>query len=114
MTKEQIGALVRGATLYHTLAEGASHGAGVAIFYFDPNGRAAARLPSGKLMAGVYRVEDGGYVVDWDNGLQNSRSILAKEGGLLVCRNAVDGQLRSTVERIMFGDPEDLAGTARA
>lgn len=108
MTLDQIDALVRGATLYHRLAEGSQQGAGVAIFYFDNDGRAAARLPSGKQMVGNYYLEDGGYVMNWDGGLQNSRSTLVKEDGALVCRNATDGVLRSTIEKIVFGNPEGL------
>lgn len=109
LSTEQLATLVRGATLYHRLAPGAPQGEGEAAFYFDRNGRAAARLPNGTLMRGSYVVENGAYRMDWDGGLQNSRSTLTQEAdGTYACRNAADGTLRSIVTRVRDGDTETL------
>ena len=110
LNDQQLADLVIGSTLYHQLAPGSPQGEGEAVFYFGAEDRAAARLPSGKLMRGSYSIEDSAYRLNWDGGLQNSRSTLSPEpGGGYACRNAENGTLRSTVVRIDKGDPESIS-----
>ena len=109
LNDQQLAGLVIGSTLYHRLAPGSPQGEGEAVFYFGPEGRAAARLPSGKLMRGAFCIEDSAYRLNWDCGLQNSRSTLSPEpGGVYACHNAESGTLRSTVVRIEKGDTESI------
>ncbi|MEE1655983.1 hypothetical protein VB618_07230 [Microvirga sp. CF3062] len=108
MNAEQIDGLIRGATVYHRLTDGSPHGAGEVAFYFEPDGRAVARFPSGKIQTGAWQIEGDVYRLDWDGGLQNSRSSLTKEDGAIVVRNASDGVVRSRIIRIVPGNAEGL------
>lgn len=108
MNAEQIDGLIRGATVYHRLPEGSSHGTGEVAFYFGQDGRAIARFPGGKSQTGTWRIEGDTYRLDWEGGLQNSRSSLTKENGSIVVRNAADGTVRSQIVRIVPGNPEGL------
>ena len=112
MTRQQLAELVIGNTLHHELAAGSPQGDGTAVFYFAPDGRATARLPSGRIMQGDYEVDDGGYRLNWDRGLQNSRSSLNYEDGVLTCRNRSDGALRSIIAKIAAGDAEEISAPA--
>jgi hypothetical protein len=105
---EQIDALIRGSTIYQQLAEGSPLGVGEVAFYFEADGRAAARMPDGKVRTGVWRIDGNQYRVDWDGGLQNSRSSLTKANGSIVVRNATDGTTRSTINKIVPGNVEGL------
>ena len=108
MNADQLDSLIRGCTLYHELAEGSPQGQGEVAFFFGDGGGAAARLPSGKVMRGSWRIDGGAYRLDWDGGLQGSRSFLTKEGGSITVRNAADGVVRSKVVKIVPGNPEGL------
>jgi hypothetical protein len=46
--------------------------------------------------------------VDWDGGLQNSGSTLTKANGSVVVRNAADGAIRSTINKIVPGNVDSL------
>jgi hypothetical protein len=108
MNADRIDGLIRGATIYHQLTGGSPHGAGEVAFYFGPDGRAAARFPSGKVQTGAWQIEGDAYRLDWDGGLQNSRSSLTKEDGAIVVRNASDGVVRSHIVRVVPGNAEKL------
>ncbi len=108
MNADQLDGLVRGCTFYHELAEGSPQGEGEVAFFFGDDGRAAARLPSGKVMKGTWRIDGDVYCLDWDGGLQGSRSSLTKEAGSIVVRNAADGVVRSTIKRIVPGNSEGI------
>jgi hypothetical protein len=108
MKAEQIDGLIRGATVYHRLPEDSPHGAGEVAFYFGMDGRAVARFPSGKVQTGVWQIEGDAYRLDWDGGLQNSRSSLTKEDGSIVVRNVSDGAIRSRIIKIVPGNAEGI------
>ncbi|MBV9079454.1 MAG: hypothetical protein JO048_18475 [Methylobacteriaceae bacterium] len=110
LTTEDLLRLLPGRTLHHELAPGSPQGEGLALFHFGADGRAVARLPGGRLISGAYRIQDDAYVLDWDGGLQNSRSTLTPdESGRYICRNAETGAVRSTVVDVVDGDPAGLS-----
>jgi hypothetical protein len=78
------------------------------VFHFGEDGRAAARMPDGKIRTGVWRIDGDVYRVDWDGGLQNSGSSLTKANGSIFVRNAADGAIRSTINKIVPGNVEGL------
>lgn len=112
MKSDQIDGLLRGATAYHRLAEGSALGQGEVPFYFGSDGRAAARMPNGVVRTGAWRIGDDSYYLDWDDGLQNSRTFLEKAISSIVARNADTGSVRSSIVRIVPGDAEGLLETA--
>jgi hypothetical protein len=105
---QQIDGLIRGSTIYQQLAEGSLLGVGEVAFYFGEDGRAAARMPDGKVRTGAWRIEGDLYRVDWNGGLQNSGSSLTKTNGSIVVRNEADGAIRSTISKIVPGNVEGL------
>lgn len=108
MNGQQIDGLIRGSTVYMQLAEESPHGVGELAFHFGEDGRAAARMPDGKVRTGVWRIDGNLYRVDWDGGLQNSGSTLTKANGSIVVRNAADGAIRSTINKIVPGNVDGL------
>ena len=108
MNAQQIDGLIRGSTVYQRLSEGSPLGVGEVAFHFGEGGRAAARMPDGKIRVGVWRIDGDLYRVDWDGGLQNSGSSLTKVDGSIVVRNTADGSVRSTITRIVPGNVEEL------
>ncbi len=108
MTGAQIDGLIRGNTVHQLLAPGSPLGVGEVAFYFSDGGRAAARMVGGSVRKGSWQIDENGYRVDWDGGLQGSRSTLTKENGAILVRNAADGALRTTITKIVPGNPEGL------
>ena len=108
MNGQQIDGLIRGSTIYMQLAEDSPLGVGEVAFHFGEDGRAAARMPDGKVRTGVWRIDGDLYRVDWDGGLQHSGSTLTKANGSIVVRNAADGAIRSTINKIIPGNIDGL------
>ena len=108
MTGEQIDGLIRGNTVYQRLAPGSPLGVGDVAFYYSDTGAAIARMPDGSVRTGLWQIEENCYGVNWNGGRQNSRSMLTKEDGSIHVRDAADGKLRTTIVKIVPGNPEGL------
>jgi hypothetical protein len=108
MTGEQMDGLIRGNTVYQRLAPGSPLGIGEVAFYFGESGRAAARMVDGTVRTGAWRIDGDCYRVDWDGGLQNSRSALIKEKDGVSVRNVADGAVRTTITKVVPGNVEAL------
>ena len=110
LDRDQVATLITGNTLYVQIppgAPGAPEG-GVAPIYYGTDGYAAAALPAGLKLVGVWALVDEGYCVDWENGPKNSCSILAREPDHFVVLDASTHDPRGTVNQIMTGNPEGL------
>ncbi|MEE1656942.1 hypothetical protein VB618_12100 [Microvirga sp. CF3062] len=109
MNADQIDGLLRGATAYHKLVDNSPLGQGEVPFFFGEDGQAAARMPDARVRTGTWHLEEKAYCLNWDDGLQNSRTVLTKVDGTIVASNADTGVARSTIVRVVPGDAEGLA-----
>lgn len=106
-TADEIASLLAGSTLYHRPVEGSAHGPTLIPMYFAADGHMFAAM-GGTVRRARWTVFGGGYQLDWDNGLQGSRSIIERLDGRLVTINPDGRTPRSTIEQIAKGDPENL------
>ena len=110
-TAEQLDALLTGNTVYLDVPAGGPMGdGGEAPVRFGTDGAMYARLPTGVLMVGEWRLDDARYCVDWDPAPKGSCTSVAREDGTLLFVDANTGANRGTVMRIEPGDPEGFGG----
>lgn len=110
LSTDQLSPLITGNTLYVTVPAGApgAPDGGVAPIYYAPDGTAAAQLPAGLKLVGTWRMGDGSYCIDWDNGPKNSCSKLMREESAFVILDAASRDPRGRVFTIATGNPEAL------
>lgn len=106
----QLDALLTGNTAYITVAEGnaAAPNGGMAAFKFGADGASAAKLPTGTMLVGKWRLDDGKYCVYWDGGIQNSCTKIVKSADGIMLMDAATGEARGRIEKIVTGNPESL------
>ena len=107
----QLDALLTGNTVYLAIPPGGPGGpdGGIAPVKYGADGSAAAVLPVGTTLVGTWRLEEGHYCVDWENGPKNSCTEMRRteDGGLMLFEIA-EGQPRGRVDRIVPGNPEGI------
>ncbi|MGR3511713.1 MAG: hypothetical protein ACU0GG_03045 [Paracoccaceae bacterium] len=107
---EATEALINGNTLYVEIpagTPGAPEG-GTAPIYYGTDGAAAAQLPGGPKLVGVWSMTANGYCIHWENGPKNSCSVLQRGDAMFLIVDAASGDPRGTVTRIATGNPENL------
>lgn len=110
LSTEALGELLPGKTLYIEVPPGGPGGpdGGIAPFYFGEDGAAAAKLPAGMTLVGTWRLEDGQYCVDWENGPKNSCSGISGTPSNYAIIDTSTGETRGAVAEIQSGNPENL------
>lgn len=110
MDTSQLSALITGNTLYVDVPAGApgAPDGGTAPIYYSKDGSAAAQLPAGLKLVGAWRLEEGRYCIDWDNGPKNSCTQLVRGSDGFVVMDAAKGEPRGMITRIATGNPENL------
>lgn len=110
MNTSQISALITGNTLYVEIpagAPGAPEG-GTAPIYYSSDGSAAAKLPAGLKLVGTWKLDDGRYCIDWENGPKNSCTQLVRGADGFIVMDTALGEPRGLVKRISVGNAENL------
>ncbi len=110
MDAAQLSALITGNTLYVDIpvgAPGAPEG-GTAAIYYGEDSSAAAQLPAGLKLIGTWRLEEGHYCIDWDNGPKNSCSQLVRGADGFIVMDVALGEPRGIITRIATGNAEDM------
>lgn len=59
-------------------------------------------------LVGKWKLEDGHYCVDWDNGPKNSCTKIVKTETGIELIDVESGNIRGTVDRVVPGNPEQL------
>ncbi|ABD54213.1 hypothetical protein [Jannaschia sp. CCS1] len=110
MDTEQLSAIIAGNTLYVDIPAGApgAPDGGTAPIYYSMDGSTTAQLPAGLTLIGTWRLEDGAYCIDWDNGPQNSCTQLIRGADGFIVMDPTLGEPRGMVTRIVTGNAEDL------
>ncbi|MCG6857042.1 MAG: hypothetical protein LJE67_03155 [Salaquimonas sp.] len=78
-----------------------------AVIYYQDADKAHMLLPDGTALSGKWRLEKGGYSVDWTNGPNASWSLDNYASGRIGYVDAT-GTRRADLTRIEFGNPENL------
>jgi len=78
-----------------------------AYVYFNTNGDAHMRLDDGESRRGHWRLLDGGYATDWENGVTGSW-LIDHEPGTMNYINR-DNAVRFRMLGVLFGDAKGLA-----
>lgn len=110
MNTAQISALIAGNTLYVDMPAGApgAPDGGTAPIFFESDGSASALLPAGRKLVGAWRLEDGSYCVDWDNGPKNSCTQIVRGAVGFIVTDASRDEPRGVITRIATGNAENL------
>lgn len=110
LDQAQLDGLLTGNTVYLNVPAGTpgAQNGGVAPFYFGKDSRAVARLPEGRTLEGIWRMDGAGYRVDWSNGPKNSCTYVLKRGDDIAMMDAATDAERGFMTKIVPGNPEAL------
>jgi hypothetical protein len=100
LQKENLAILIPGTT--HVLERNGKE----AYVYFDNEGAAHMLLDDGEARSGRWRMLDGGYVADWENGT-TGRWTLDHEPGAMTYVNQ-DNAVRFRMIGVLFGNAKEL------
>lgn len=110
LNADQLSMLVTGNTLYVELPEGApgAPDGGTAPIFYGLDGNAAAQLPDGPKLVGVWALRGDRACVDWRNGPKNSCTRYERGSDAFVALDAARNAPRGAVRRVAVGNPENL------
>ena len=110
MNTSQLSALIAGNTLYVEVPAGTpgAPDGGTAPIYYSSDGSAASKLPAGLKLVGTWKLDDGSYCIDWENGPKNSCTQLVRGADGFIVMDSTLGEPRGIVKRISVGNAENL------
>ncbi|PBC24256.1 hypothetical protein CK226_04210 [Mesorhizobium sp. WSM4311] len=100
LQKESLAILIPGTT--HVLERNGKE----AYVYFENDGAAHMLLEDGETRSGRWRMMDGGYASEWDNGTAGRWTLDHEPGSLTYINN--DSAIRFRMIGVLFGNARNL------
>ena len=109
MTGAQIKELQSGNSIYLENTATSTAGAGQGVIYYATDGSALYKTGNGTVLHGTWTIKENTQCVDWKERPNNPCSRYDKTGDTITVINAVTGQIRGKVLKIVAGNAEKIA-----
>jgi hypothetical protein len=110
MTGDQIKTLLSGKTSYlETTAASASGKAGNGVIYWNADGTALYKTPSGDMMHGNWQIKGNTLCTEWKERPGTGCTRYEKDGDTITVIDAASGQTRAKIVKTASGNAEKLA-----
>ena len=100
MTGADIKSLINGNTVYLSLNAGATAGAGDGVIFYDADGKATFKTPTGAIWHGSWAIKDNTVCIDWKELPNNPCTRYEKDGADTVMINAATGKPRGKMVKV--------------
>lgn len=108
MTGAEIKVLISGNTAYLALNPGVAAGAGDGAIFYNTDGTATFKTPSGAIWHGSWTIKDNTVCADWKELPNNACTRYEKQGSDIVLINMATGKPRGKIVKVVPSNPEKL------
>ena len=108
MTGAEIKVLISGNTAYLALNPGATAGTGDGAIFYNADGTATFKTPTGAIWHGPWTIKDNSVCVDWKELPNNPCTRYEKQDADIVLINVATGKPRGKIVKVVPGNPEKL------
>ena len=109
LTGTQIKELISGNSVHlQTTAASVTGAPGQGVIYYDADGNARYKTPTGAVWHGTWAIKDNSACLSWKETARNDCVKYSRQGEIIAILNAVTGETRAKVLKITTGNTEKI------